>query len=198
MTLQIESKTIAKISEGGVFKDIKWIDKWVSEKVPGVPDLDDVVFEIKSIETNGNLHLIQEKTDKIGFRYALYKTTHVDQPLWRTTYKNVTLTPNPDKVTTIVGKWSYDTGPLIDELGPSHWNMFTGQQPRVNGKFNLLNIDLSGRNLTDQQIWEQINEPWLREAMENGDDIIIASDPIELGFGFLVLCFAGQQCFGFV
>jgi len=76
--------------------------------------------------------------------------------------------------------------------------MFTGQQPRVNGKFNLLNIDLSGRNLTDQQIWEQINEPWLREAMENGDDIIIASDPIELGFGFLVLCFAGQQCFGFV
>ena len=113
---------------------------------------------------------------------------YVDNPTWKTTYKNVTLTPNPDKVTTIVGKWSNDTGPLIDELGPSHWNMFSanidGTRAAKNGKFNLLNIDLSGKNLSEQEIWEQLNKPWLEQAMARGDDIILASDPINLRTGF--------------
>lgn len=189
LVLKLETTTIAKISDKGVFSEIKWIDKWVGGKVRDIPDLDEVKYVINKITVDGNLHLIQKNASEIGLRYALTKNAkYVDNPVWKTTYKNVTLTPNPEKVTTIVGKWSHDTGPFIDELGPTHWNMFSanidGTQVAKNGKFNLLNIDLSGKNLTEQQIWEQLNKPWLEQAMERGDDIVLASDPINLRTGF--------------
>jgi hypothetical protein len=75
-----------------------------------------------------------------------------------------------DKTTTIIGKYLGGTKDII-ESGLS-------KSGRNKGGFNVLDEAVDS-NWTDQQIWDNINEPWLREAAENDDVIRAISDPTD-------------------
>lgn len=73
---------------------------------------------------------------------------------------------NPNKTTTVIGKWTNGTEKIINAgLSKSGKNV---------GGINALNVVTDG--LTDDQIWNQINKPWLDKVIQRGDVIRIISD----------------------
>lgn len=79
---------------------------------------------------------------------------------------------DPDKTTTILGKWKDPscggTCEVIDSrLSKSGQNI---------GGVNVLSENIPS-GWTDQQIWDNVNEPWLRDAASRGDVIRVVSDP---------------------
>lgn len=75
---------------------------------------------------------------------------------------------NPNKTTTVIGKWQNGTKEIIDSgLSKSGKNT---------GGINALS-ETPNPNWNDQQIWDNINEPWLREAANRNDVIRVISDP---------------------
>ena len=77
------------------------------------------------------------------------------------------------KTTTVIGKWEDQvTGggtsvPINSKISTS------GPSP---GGVNALS-EAPNPNWTDQQIWDNLNEPWLRDAASRGDVIRAVSDP---------------------
>jgi hypothetical protein len=80
----------------------------------------------------------------------------------------------PDKTTTVVGKWidNIDGGGTkeIIESGLS-------KSGRNDGGINALS-EAPDPSWNNQQIWDNINEPWLDEAIDNGDVIRVVSNPL--------------------
>jgi hypothetical protein len=66
-------------------------------------------------------------------------------------------------------------------LQPNDFNVGTqfGKVARNNGGFNFLNIpdDLAAKAGDD--FFKLYNQPWLEKAIERGDDIILATKPID-------------------
>ena len=77
---------------------------------------------------------------------------------------------NPDKVTTILGKYSEDIKYIIEEMGISKT---TESLPEVGG-FNLLNTPDECYK-TAEQFWREYNKPFIDAAIERGDDIVMAT-----------------------
>ncbi|PQJ74159.1 hypothetical protein [Polaribacter gangjinensis] len=83
---------------------------------------------------------------------------------------------HPSKTTTIIGKFAKDQPNGTDALIKS------GLTESINGvtsktTFNVLNEVPNPNWTTDQQIWDNINEPWLRDAASRNDIIRVISDP---------------------
>ncbi len=78
---------------------------------------------------------------------------------------------SPNKTTTVIGKYDINgvgTKNIIDSgLSKSGKNV---------GGINALS-EVPNPNWNDQQIWDNINEPWLRDATSRNDIIRVVSDP---------------------
>lgn len=75
---------------------------------------------------------------------------------------------NPNKTTTVIGKYENGTKQII-ESGLS-------KSGKNTGGINALS-ETPNPNWNDQQIWNNINEPWLRDAASRNDVIRVVSDP---------------------
>ena len=82
------------------------------------------------------------------------------------------LKANPNKTTTIIGSFDKDMKNIIDEMG----NVKSTDFGAKNGGFNVLNVPDEMYKDADQ-FWNEINKPWLDEAIKRGDDIVLATKP---------------------
>lgn len=92
------------------------------------------------------------------------------------------ITTNPNKTTTVIGKLTDNVnGGGTSEIIESGLS----KSGKNDGGLNALNADPSG-NLSKDELWRQINEPWLREATLRGDVIRVVSDPQKIENVFTV------------
>ncbi len=65
-------------------------------------------------------------------------------------------------------------------------NLKTSQFDAKKGGFNVLNVsdEMIVSNGGYTKFWETFNEPWLMQAINRGDDIWAASNPLELNLLF--------------
>lgn len=93
---------------------------------------------------------------------------------------------NPNKTTTIIGnyvRYPYKSGDMkalvYDEL---LGDLKTQQFGSKKGGFNILNIsdEAIAANGSWPKFWDNFNQPWLEAAIQRGDDIWAASDPMDL------------------
>ncbi|MAT15363.1 MAG: hypothetical protein CMJ46_08850, partial [Planctomyces sp.] len=86
----------------------------------------------------------------------------------------------PGKTTTIIGRFDSDMQHIKRELNPPEWT--TAEQARNavgQEEFNMLNMSDEVYNANRDNFWEDYNKPWLDGAIERGDDIFVASDPLD-------------------
>ena len=99
---------------------------------------------------------------------------------------------NPNKTTTMIGKWFGELENVYKELATQDLNiyMISGKFEHKGG-FNMLSIDdwsiivadleakgiYKGTKAFDDYIWDNFNKPWIESAMQRGDDIVLWSDP---------------------
>ena len=82
------------------------------------------------------------------------------------------LTANPEKTTTILGRYGDDTKAIIDELQVLKSTDFSGNK----GGFNVLNTPDELYQSADQ-FWNSYNKPFIDQAIARGDDIVLATKP---------------------
>lgn len=123
------------------------------------------------------------------------------QLIVRPTYlSNRIVWSNPNKTTTLIGKWSelvkgQENGlkKVFSELSETDLNIYMKSGKFDNfGGFNMLSIEdwgtkvvqearakgiVEGTKAFDDYIWETYNKPWLENAMQRGDDIVLWSNP---------------------
>ena len=84
------------------------------------------------------------------------------------------LSPNPNKTTTVLGRWRNDMESVIDgQMQPPKTEDF-GARP---GGFNVLNVSKATEEAAGQEFFERINKPFLDEAVARGDDVVLATIP---------------------
>lgn len=92
------------------------------------------------------------------------------------TTSGVVIKATEGKTTTVLGTYAGDTRNIIDDQLILAKNPdFTASNP--NG-FNVLNVP-DGMYKTPDQFWTEVNEPFLKSAVERGDDIYLATKPTE-------------------
>ena len=79
---------------------------------------------------------------------------------------------NPNKTTTILGSFDKDMKNVVNEMGNVKSTYFGAKK----GGFNVLNVPDDMYKSADQ-FWNEINKPWLDEAIKRGDDIVLATKP---------------------
>ncbi len=91
------------------------------------------------------------------------------------------LVANPEKTTTILGRWNPDMQEVKPKLHPHDHNigMQHGVKNTNEGGFNFLNIP--DDQYVPETFWQDYNMPWLTEAMNRGDDIVLATVPKKPG-----------------
>jgi uncharacterized Zn-binding protein involved in type VI secretion len=98
-----------------------------------------------------------------------------DPPVQKLNYKptsGVTLEGTPGKTTTVLGSYKMDTSHIVDEMGNVKSTDF-GPKP---GQLNVLNVpDDLANNSPD--FWNEYNKPWLQDAVDRGDPILMATSP---------------------
>ena len=82
----------------------------------------------------------------------------------------VNLTANPDKTTTILGRYQDDIKFIIEELKLPKSMDFSGNK----GGFNILNVPDELYKTADQ-FWDEFNKPFLDAAINREDNIIMAT-----------------------
>ncbi|MEG0313632.1 MAG: hypothetical protein RR646_00005, partial [Erysipelotrichaceae bacterium] len=82
----------------------------------------------------------------------------------------VDLVSNPEKTTTVLGRYDSDTKNIIQELGVQKNTDFSGNK----GGFNLLNTP-DELYKTPKQFWDEYNKPFLDYAISRGDDILMST-----------------------
>jgi hypothetical protein len=80
---------------------------------------------------------------------------------------------HPDKTTTLLGKWKDPACGGTCEIIDSRLSK-SGENT---GGVNVLSENIPS-GWTDQEIWDKVNEPWLRDAANRGDVIRVVSDPL--------------------
>lgn len=132
---------------------------------------------IPKLKTSGSAKPIAVKGSSTGVKITPSVTASVSTSLKikRLSYKpssGANLVTNEGKTTTILGSYKSDIKNIIDELGNIK---STDLGPRVDG-FNLLNIPDSSY-FTPDQFWKEYNQPWLQNAVDRNDRIIMATEP---------------------
>lgn len=118
----------------------------------------------------------------------------IRQLVTKPSYKSLrTIWSKQGKTTTIIGKWQGELEVLYEELSKTtdlNIYMLSGRFDHPSG-FNMLSIEnwsnlvdnLAKKGVLDKTkgfddyIWEAYNRPWLENALQRGDDIVIWSDP---------------------
>jgi hypothetical protein len=84
-----------------------------------------------------------------------------------------TIAPTPGKTTTLIGNYKGDMQHVLGELKYPKTTDFGPKE----GSFNLLNVP---DNVTiGVDFWKQFNEPWLRQATNRGDVVVLMSNPAD-------------------
>jgi hypothetical protein len=92
--------------------------------------------------------------------------------LKRTPTSGVPIKADPNRTNTVLGSYNQDTKHILDELKYPKTEDFGPKK----GDFNLLNVpDEKFKN--GDQFWKEYNEPFLRQAADRGDNIIMATKP---------------------
>jgi hypothetical protein len=88
------------------------------------------------------------------------------------------LVGNQNKTTTILGRWVPDMQVIKGKMLPNEFNVGTefGSVANNNGGFNFLNIPDNLANASSD-FFNQYNKPWLQNAIQRGDDIVLATRP---------------------
>jgi filamentous hemagglutinin len=92
---------------------------------------------------------------------------------------------NPDKTTTVLGRWSPDMKNVIGDTPSGSAGQLTpgsalaktedfGAKP---GGFNVLNVPKSVEDAAGTQFFEKVNKPFLDEAIKRGDDVALGTIP---------------------
>ncbi|MGO3183427.1 MAG: hypothetical protein ACTIJ9_11400 [Aequorivita sp.] len=91
------------------------------------------------------------------------------------------LVGNPEKTTTILGRWVGDMENIKPSMLPKEMNVGTafGEVAENPGGFNFL--DVPQKLYDPDTFFELYNKPWLDAAINRGDDIILATKPIFKG-----------------
>ena len=88
------------------------------------------------------------------------------------------ITTNPDKTTTVIGKWRDPAGGGTSEIIESGLS----KSGKNKGGLNALDEDIPpSMQGNDNAIWDNVNEPWLKQATDRGDVIRVVSNPNDLG-----------------
>lgn len=84
------------------------------------------------------------------------------------------ITTKPNETVTLIGNYMKDTRKALSELNYPKNTNFGAKQ----GDFNLLNVpEKDIKSFTT--FWEDFNQPWLKQATDRGDDVIIMSDKFD-------------------
>ncbi|TWB22666.1 hypothetical protein FBZ89_103292 [Nitrospirillum amazonense] len=102
---------------------------------------------------------------------ALPKSPEVKTLAYRPT-SGVLLQTKPGQTTTILGSYTNDMKSVVGELGNVK---STDLGPRIND-FNVLNVP-DELYKSPQQFWSEYNEPWLNNAINRGDNFLMATKP---------------------
>jgi hypothetical protein len=86
------------------------------------------------------------------------------------------LLPNPDKTTTVLGRYKPDMDAIINEQLKLPKSTDMGAKP---GGFNVLNLP-DHLYKTPDQFWKEYNQPFLDKAIQRGDDFLMATDPNDI------------------
>ena len=81
------------------------------------------------------------------------------------------LKATPGKTTTILGNYEKDMKKIINEMGNVKSTYFGANE----GGFNVLNVP--DELFDPNTFWDLYNKPWLDEAINRGDDIVLATKP---------------------
>ena len=114
---------------------------------------------------NGN-----SESDFLDQAAGMERVNRVEVTLNYQPTSGIKLTNNPDKTTTILGRYESDTKGIIEELGIPKSTDFSGNK----GGFNLLNTP-DEYYISADQFWIEYNKPFLDEAIDRGDDILMAT-----------------------
>jgi hypothetical protein len=92
----------------------------------------------------------------------------------------VKIISNVNKTTTILGRWSSDMKFIKNEMDILDFNVGTsfGKVLENKGGFNFLNIP-NELEEASYDFFNQYNKPWLEVAIQRGDDIILATPPLD-------------------
>ncbi len=80
------------------------------------------------------------------------------------------------KTTTGIGKYDPPGGVGTKQIIDSKLSK-SGENP---GGVNILNDTRNTQGWSDQKIWDEINQPWLDDAIARGDNIRAVSDPLDV------------------
>jgi len=98
----------------------------------------------------------------------------------------VQLQAEEGKTTTILGSYNNDMKSVVDELGNIKSTDFGPRE----GSFNVLNVP-DNIYVFPSQFWGDYNMPWLSNAIDRGDNFLMATKPafdvIDLKSGFSIL-----------
>ena len=86
------------------------------------------------------------------------------------------IAPNPDKTTTVLGRWNPDMQSTIEGQMQAVKSEDFGARP---GGFNVLNVSKAIEDEAGAQFFEKVNKPFLDEALMRKDDIVLATVPAQ-------------------
>jgi hypothetical protein len=86
---------------------------------------------------------------------------------------------NPNKTTTILGRWVDDMEEIKKYMIDIDFNVGTtfGKVTSNKGGFNFLDIEKVLSEKAGDKFFELYNKPWLDAAIKRGDDIVLATKP---------------------
>lgn len=84
------------------------------------------------------------------------------------------ITTKPNETVTLIGNYMKDTRRMLSELNYPKNTNFGAKQ----GDFNLLNVPEKDIK-SFSTFWEDFNQPWLKQATDRGDDVVIMSDKFD-------------------
>jgi filamentous hemagglutinin len=90
------------------------------------------------------------------------------------TSENVFIVVNPEKTTTVLGRWRIDLQSIVEQQLIIEKSVTFGT---TKGSFNVLNVTDEIVAAAGNRFFEQVNKPFLDAAIKRGDDIALATIP---------------------
>ncbi len=86
---------------------------------------------------------------------------------------------NPNKTTTILGRWNPDMENIKPLMGADDFNVGTefGRVTQNKGGYNFLDVPDPIFKAAGDNFFEGYNKPWLDQAITRGDDIVLTTKP---------------------
>jgi uncharacterized Zn-binding protein involved in type VI secretion len=106
---------------------------------------------------------------------AGWNTVPAPQTLSTPVTSEAVLVTEPDKATTLLGRWDPDMEAVKNELNPPEGT----DVDCAPNKFNFLNVPPAIANsMPPAEFFEKYNKPWLAAAIQRGDKILLCTTPL--------------------